>query len=69
MFARKHGIKIGTIADLIHYRLSTERTVVRITAAATVRARSAAEMPVVTPVAASMDTVNAVLNTLPFGIP
>ncbi|MNY34386.1 hypothetical protein D3C86_1687230 [compost metagenome] len=35
------------------------------TAVATVRARSAAEMPVVTPMAASMDTVNAVLNTLP----
>ncbi|MNN55304.1 hypothetical protein D3C81_1701730 [compost metagenome] len=34
-------------------------------AAATVRARSAAEMPVVTPLAASIDTVNAVLNTLP----
>jgi 3,4-dihydroxy 2-butanone 4-phosphate synthase/GTP cyclohydrolase II len=30
VFARKHGIKIGTIADLIHYRLSTERNVVRI---------------------------------------
>ena len=30
IFARKHGIKIGTIADLIHYRLSTEHTVVRI---------------------------------------
>ncbi|MGE8175090.1 bifunctional 3,4-dihydroxy-2-butanone-4-phosphate synthase/GTP cyclohydrolase II [Pseudomonas fluorescens] len=30
VFARKHGIRIGTIADLIHYRLSTERTVVRI---------------------------------------
>ena len=30
IFARKHGIKIGTIADLIHYRLSTERTVLRI---------------------------------------
>ncbi|WP_449100952.1 bifunctional 3,4-dihydroxy-2-butanone-4-phosphate synthase/GTP cyclohydrolase II [Pseudomonas veronii] len=30
IFARKHGIKIGTIADLIHYRLSTERTVARI---------------------------------------
>ncbi|WP_287810482.1 bifunctional 3,4-dihydroxy-2-butanone-4-phosphate synthase/GTP cyclohydrolase II [Pseudomonas sp.] len=29
VFARKHGIKIGTIADLIHYRLSTEHTVVR----------------------------------------
>lgn len=30
IFAKEHGIKIGTIADLIHYRLSTERTVVRI---------------------------------------
>src|SRR5450830_288058 len=30
IFARKHGLKIGTIADLIHYRLSTEHTVVRI---------------------------------------
>src|SRR5438045_565138 len=30
VFARKHGIKIGTIADLIHYRLSTEHTIVRI---------------------------------------
>ncbi|MDH4568932.1 bifunctional 3,4-dihydroxy-2-butanone-4-phosphate synthase/GTP cyclohydrolase II [Pseudomonas sp. BN414] len=29
-FAEKHGIKIGTIADLIHYRLSTEHTVTRI---------------------------------------
>jgi 3,4-dihydroxy 2-butanone 4-phosphate synthase/GTP cyclohydrolase II len=29
-FAARHGIKIGTIADLIHYRLSTEHTVVRI---------------------------------------
>ncbi|WP_212630404.1 bifunctional 3,4-dihydroxy-2-butanone-4-phosphate synthase/GTP cyclohydrolase II [Pseudomonas sp. KB-10] len=29
-FARQHGIKIGTIADLIHYRLSTEHTVLRI---------------------------------------
>ena len=29
-FARKHGIKIGTIADLIHYRLSHEHTVERI---------------------------------------
>jgi 3,4-dihydroxy 2-butanone 4-phosphate synthase/GTP cyclohydrolase II len=29
-FAEKHGIKIGTIADLIHYRLSTEHTVSRI---------------------------------------
>ena len=32
----------------------------RATAACTVRARSAAEMPVVTPVAASIETVNAV---------
>ncbi|MBX8587908.1 bifunctional 3,4-dihydroxy-2-butanone-4-phosphate synthase/GTP cyclohydrolase II [Pseudomonas cichorii] len=30
LFAEKHGIRIGTIADLIHYRLSTEHTVVRI---------------------------------------
>lgn len=29
-FAERHGIKIGTIADLIHHRLTTERTVVRI---------------------------------------
>lgn len=30
MFAERHGIKIGTIADLIQYRLSTEHTVSRI---------------------------------------
>jgi len=30
VFAEQHGIKIGTIADLIHYRLSTEHTVSRI---------------------------------------
>ena len=29
-FARVHGLKIGTIADLIRYRLRNERTVVRI---------------------------------------
>ncbi|WP_275627969.1 bifunctional 3,4-dihydroxy-2-butanone-4-phosphate synthase/GTP cyclohydrolase II [Pseudomonas sp. 273] len=29
-FATQHGIRIGTIADLIHYRLSTEHTVRRI---------------------------------------
>jgi 3,4-dihydroxy 2-butanone 4-phosphate synthase/GTP cyclohydrolase II len=29
-FARLHGLKIGTIADLIRYRLSTERSVERI---------------------------------------
>ncbi len=29
-FARQHGLKIGTIADLIRYRLSTERSVERI---------------------------------------
>jgi 3,4-dihydroxy 2-butanone 4-phosphate synthase/GTP cyclohydrolase II len=29
-FARAHGLKIGTIADLIRHRLRTERTVVRI---------------------------------------
>ena len=30
VFAALHGIKIGSIADLIHYRLSTEHTVTRI---------------------------------------
>ena len=30
VFAARHGIKIGTIADLIHYRLIHERTVQRI---------------------------------------
>ncbi|MFS2156790.1 bifunctional 3,4-dihydroxy-2-butanone-4-phosphate synthase/GTP cyclohydrolase II [Pseudomonas sp. Pseusp122] len=30
VFAARHGIKIGSIADLIHYRLSTEHTVKRI---------------------------------------
>ena len=30
VFARLHGIKIGTIADLIHYRMIHERTVQRI---------------------------------------
>ncbi|MCP1622514.1 bifunctional 3,4-dihydroxy-2-butanone-4-phosphate synthase/GTP cyclohydrolase II [Pseudomonas nitroreducens] len=29
-FAKRHGIRIGTIADLIHYRLSNEHTVARI---------------------------------------
>src|SRR5215469_16535189 len=29
-FARVHGLKIGTIADLIRHRLRTERTVVRL---------------------------------------
>ncbi|HXW75222.1 MAG TPA: 3,4-dihydroxy-2-butanone-4-phosphate synthase [Steroidobacteraceae bacterium] len=29
-FARRHGLKIGTIADLIRHRLRTERTVVRV---------------------------------------
>jgi len=27
VFAREHGLKIGTIADLIHYRMQTEKTV------------------------------------------
>ncbi len=26
-FSRKHGLKLGTIADLIHYRMQTEKTV------------------------------------------
>jgi 3,4-dihydroxy 2-butanone 4-phosphate synthase/GTP cyclohydrolase II len=30
LFAKEHGIKIGTIADLIRYRLDTERNVERI---------------------------------------
>ena len=30
MFAAEHGLKIGTIADLIHYRLLHERTVQRV---------------------------------------
>ena len=29
LFAHKHGLKIGTIADLIRYRLETEKTVER----------------------------------------
>lgn len=29
-FAQKHGIKIGTIADLIHYRMSNEKTVEKV---------------------------------------
>jgi len=37
-FARTHGLKIGTIADLIHYRNRTERLVERV-----------AERPVMTP--------------------
>ena len=40
----------------------------RATAACTVRARSAAEMPVVTPLAASIDTVNAVPCTVPLRV-
>jgi 3,4-dihydroxy 2-butanone 4-phosphate synthase/GTP cyclohydrolase II len=30
VFAREHGLKIGTIADLIHYRLRNETTVERV---------------------------------------
>ncbi|MDO4222656.1 MAG: bifunctional 3,4-dihydroxy-2-butanone-4-phosphate synthase/GTP cyclohydrolase II [Acinetobacter sp.] len=29
-FAEKHGLKIGTIADLIHYRMTNEQTIERI---------------------------------------
>ncbi len=32
MFAKRHGLKIGTIADLIRYRLRNERSVERVTA-------------------------------------
>jgi 3,4-dihydroxy 2-butanone 4-phosphate synthase / GTP cyclohydrolase II len=27
VFAAEHGLKIGTIADLIHYRIANEKTV------------------------------------------
>lgn len=30
VFARTHGLKLGTIADLIHYRMNTEKTVRRV---------------------------------------
>ncbi|HEX7129782.1 MAG TPA: 3,4-dihydroxy-2-butanone-4-phosphate synthase [Rhodanobacteraceae bacterium] len=30
VFARKHGLKIGSIADLIRYRLQTEKTIARV---------------------------------------
>lgn len=30
VFAEKHGLKIGTIADLIHYRMTNEQTVERL---------------------------------------
>jgi 3,4-dihydroxy 2-butanone 4-phosphate synthase/GTP cyclohydrolase II len=30
VFAQKHGLKIGTIADLIRYRLETEKTIQRV---------------------------------------
>ncbi len=29
-FAREHGLKLGTIADLIRYRLDNEHTVERV---------------------------------------
>lgn len=29
-FAQKHGLKIGTIADLIHYRIQNEKTIERV---------------------------------------
>ncbi len=31
VFAQQHGLKIGTIADLIHYRVRNEKTVERVT--------------------------------------
>jgi 3,4-dihydroxy 2-butanone 4-phosphate synthase/GTP cyclohydrolase II len=31
IFAQTHNLKIGTIADLIHYRLHTEKTIERVT--------------------------------------
>ena len=30
VFARRHGLKIGTVADLIRYRMETEKTVERV---------------------------------------
>jgi 3,4-dihydroxy 2-butanone 4-phosphate synthase/GTP cyclohydrolase II len=30
VFAKKHGLKIGTIADLIRYRMETEKTIERV---------------------------------------
>ena len=30
VFAKEHGIKIGTVADLIHYRIENEKTVERV---------------------------------------
>ena len=30
IFAREHGLKIGTIAELIHYRMQTERSIERV---------------------------------------
>ena len=30
VFAKEHGLKIGTIADLIHYRVSNEKTIERV---------------------------------------
>ncbi|MGM3386292.1 3,4-dihydroxy-2-butanone-4-phosphate synthase [Stutzerimonas stutzeri] len=32
LFAEQHGLKVGTIADLIHYRMIHERTVERVSA-------------------------------------
>lgn len=29
-FAAEHGLKVGTVADLIHYRMATERTIERV---------------------------------------
>lgn len=29
-FAEQHGLKVGTVADLIHYRITTERTIERV---------------------------------------
>ena len=31
VFAKEHGLKMGTIADLIHYRLRNEKTIERVT--------------------------------------
>jgi 3,4-dihydroxy 2-butanone 4-phosphate synthase/GTP cyclohydrolase II len=29
-FCAEHGLKVGTVADLIHYRMANERTIERV---------------------------------------
>lgn len=44
VFAQRHGLKIGTIADLIRYRLATERTVERFSSQAVATEHGAFEL-------------------------